>query len=77
MNKFVTTHMKKKKANTISSMDEQEPTLNNVPDFEAEETVKPIKKKGRFALLFDDRLHKTVGLVLVLFALYTLFAIER
>ena len=67
--------MKKKKANTISSMDEQEPTLNNVPDFEAEETVKPVKTKGRFALLFDERLHKTLGLILVLFSLYTLFAI--
>lgn len=64
--------MKKAKQNKISTVDETR-------DFEKEEVVKekpaPRQSKGRLAFLKDERLHKTLGLVFILFAVYLLIAL--
>ncbi|MFA6260496.1 MAG: DNA translocase FtsK [Bacteroidia bacterium] len=64
--------MKPKKQNTIRTLDD---TDTPIVDFEPEKPVKKEPRKGRFAFLFDERLHKTAGLLLILLSLYTLFAI--
>jgi S-DNA-T family DNA segregation ATPase FtsK/SpoIIIE len=63
--------MKKAKQNKISTVEENQ-------DFEKEEVVmeKPAPKgKGRLAFLMDERLHKILGLVFILFAVYLLIAL--
>lgn len=64
--------MKPKKQNTIRTLDD---TDTPIVDFEPEKPEKKEPRKGRFAFLFDERLHKTAGLLLILLSLYTLFAI--
>jgi S-DNA-T family DNA segregation ATPase FtsK/SpoIIIE len=67
-------HMKKTKQNKISIVDEIEDVS---VEFEKEEVITtPLpKKKGKLAFLKDERLHKIVGLVCSLFAVYLLIAI--
>jgi S-DNA-T family DNA segregation ATPase FtsK/SpoIIIE len=63
--------MKKAKQNKISTVGENQ-------DFEKEEVVeeKPIPKgQSKLAFLKDERLHKTLGLVLILFSVYLLIAL--
>lgn len=66
--------MKKAKQNRISSI--EDPVENSI-DFEPEkEAPKPKQAKtGKFGFLKDERLHKTVGLIFVLFAIYLLVSI--
>lgn len=66
--------MKKPKQNKISTIDESQ---EQVHDFEPEvEEPKPEpKKKGKLAFVMDERVHKTLGLVAVLFSFYLLIAI--
>lgn len=64
--------MKPKKQNTIRTLDD---TDTPVVDFEPEKPEKKVPRPGKLAFLFDERLHKTTGLLLLLLSLYTLFAI--
>jgi DNA segregation ATPase FtsK/SpoIIIE, S-DNA-T family len=66
--------MKKPKQNKISTVDE---TNEVVKDFEKEvEEPKPkAAKTGKLAFLMDERLHKILGLIMLLFSIYLIIAI--
>lgn len=76
MHNFVDCGMKSKKQNTIRSLEENEPETDpGIVDFEKEKPEKKAKPKGKFAFFYDERVHKIFGLLLILSALYSLFAV--
>jgi len=66
--------MKKAKQNKISSIEEDNV---KVKDFETEIEKKEVKPKttSKLAFVMDERLHKTLGIIFCLFAMYLLISI--
>ncbi len=67
--------MKKRKGNTISTVTDEDQGQITIPDFKEEKEENLTPRKGKLAFLFDERLHKSIGLLFILLSLYSLVAI--